>query len=54
MSLITEIKEKVSNPKQDRKGKSFDEEMQNLDLLIEDLFKMDSGNAQQVKESEES
>lgn len=54
MSLLTEIKEKVNKPRQDRKVKSFDEEMQNLDSLIEDLFKMDSENREQAKETEES
>jgi len=54
MSLLTEIKEKVSYSKQERKDNSYDEEMRNLDLMIEDLFKMDSDIEKKAKESDES
>ena len=54
MSLLTEIKEKVSNSKEDRKEKSFDEEMRNLDLMIEDLFRMDSNIENKGKQSDDS
>jgi hypothetical protein len=53
MGLLTDIKEKVSNNKQEQKGKSLDEEMRNLDVLIEDLFKMDAETTSQMKNSTE-
>jgi hypothetical protein len=54
MSLLTDIREKVSNSKQEQKDKSYDEEMRNLDLMIEDLFKMDSTIEKKAKQSDDS
>ena len=53
MSFLTDIKEKVSSNKQEQRGKSLDEEMRNLDVLIEDLFKMDAETTRQMNKSNE-
>ena len=53
MSLLSNLKEKVSHQKSAPNGKSFEEEMENLDNMIEDLFKMDSHNSENQKEKKE-
>jgi hypothetical protein len=53
MSFLNDIKEKVSTTKQEKKGNSLDEDMRNLDLLIEDLFKMDANTTNQMNNSDE-
>jgi len=41
MGLLTSLKEKISDPKTADRAKLNQEELQNLDALIEDLFRLD-------------
>ncbi len=53
MGFLTNIKEKVSFQKSNNDSKSYQEELQNLDTLIEDLFQMDEQVNGKKKETEE-
>jgi len=41
MGLLTSLKEKISDSKATDRAKLKQEELQNLDALIEDLFRLD-------------
>ena len=49
MGLFSNLKEKVTPPKNPVDSKSYEEDMRNLDSLIEDLFKLDEKS---LKETE--
>ena len=52
MGFFTHIKEKVRNGKSNG-AKAYDEELNQLDALIEDLFKMDEKPANAEKKEKE-
>jgi hypothetical protein len=49
MGLLTALKEKVSNPRSSDGTKLNQEELQNLDALIEDLFRLDDQETSEKK-----
>jgi hypothetical protein len=53
MGFLANIKEKVINSKSNNGSKIYDEEIQNLDTMIEDLFKMDEQVKREKKEEVE-
>jgi hypothetical protein len=53
MGLFSTLKEKVSLPKDPPESESYDKDMENLDSLIEDLFKLDKKTVKTVEEKEE-
>jgi hypothetical protein len=54
MGLLTSLKEKVSNPQSSDFSKLNKQELQNLDALIEDLFRLDDQeNTEKKKEKSE-
>jgi hypothetical protein len=55
MGFLSTLKEKVSLPKESNVPESYDEDMQNLDSLIEDLFKLDEKvlNTERQKEQKQ-
>ena len=54
MSILTNLKEKVVNTLSQNGSKSYEEELQHLDNLIEDLFKMDEESLHGVTQKEAS
>ncbi|MEJ2535487.1 MAG: hypothetical protein P8048_00240 [Calditrichia bacterium] len=54
MSILTNLKEKVVNTLSQNGSKSYEEELQHLDNLIEDLFKMDEESLHVVTQKEAS
>ena len=54
MSILTDLKEKVVNTLTQSGSKSYEEELQHLDNLIEDLFKMDEETLHVVSQKESS
>ncbi|MEJ2048424.1 MAG: hypothetical protein P8Y60_01015 [Calditrichota bacterium] len=54
MSILTDLKEKVVNTLTQNGSKSYEEELQHLDNLIEDLFKMDEETLHVVSQKESS
>jgi hypothetical protein len=53
MGLFSTLKEKVSLPKDPHESESYDKDMENLDSLIEDLFKLDKKTVKAEEEKEE-
>jgi hypothetical protein len=51
---LTNLKEKVVNTLSQNGSKSYEEELQHLDNLIEDLFKMDEESLHVVTQKEAS